>query len=261
MRISSTAERLKFIINKFNIKQSQIIERAQPFCEKFDVKLRKNDLSQYVSGKVEPGQKKLSILALALNVSEAWLMGYDVPMTIPEEDGISFRINTNLNKGKPYLSWQEQDLVNDYVKMQKAIESVKAIPIFDIDNIGIGALDVSFGRIHDYLPLIINDVEHKGELIYVRNNSKYSNYKGTMYPLIDDNDIVLLDYEVSPENGELVIAEYMPGIRFFCRYFRYKEYVEFQFQSQKSKCILNNDPDFSRYAVKGVIKQIIKNIK
>lgn len=260
MRISSTAERLKYIINKFNIKQSQIIERAQPFCEKFNVKLRKNDLSQYVSGKVEPGQKKLSILALALNVSEAWLMGYDVPMTISEEGSTTLRINKNLNKGLPYLPWQEQDLVNDYVKMQEAIESAKAVPIFDIDDIGIGALDVSFGKIHDYLPLIISNVEHKGELIYVRNNSKYSNYKGTMYPLIDDNDIVLLDFETVPENGELVIAEYFPGIRFFCRYFRYNEYVEFQFQSQKSKCISTNDQDFSRYAVKGVVKQIIKNI-
>jgi hypothetical protein len=28
---------------------------------------------------VEPGQFKLSMLGLALNVSEAWLMGYDVP--------------------------------------------------------------------------------------------------------------------------------------------------------------------------------------
>lgn len=40
----------------------------------------KSDISQYVSGKVEPGQDKLTILGLALNVSEAWLMGYDVPM-------------------------------------------------------------------------------------------------------------------------------------------------------------------------------------
>lgn len=41
----------------------------------------RNHISQYVSGKVKPNQDKLSILALALNVNEAWLMGYDVPMT------------------------------------------------------------------------------------------------------------------------------------------------------------------------------------
>lgn len=38
----------------------------------------KNDLSQYVSGKSKPGQSKLYILSLALNVSEEWLMGYGV---------------------------------------------------------------------------------------------------------------------------------------------------------------------------------------
>ena len=43
-------------------------------------KANKNDLSHYVSGKVEPGQDKLSILGLALGVSEAWLMGFDVSM-------------------------------------------------------------------------------------------------------------------------------------------------------------------------------------
>lgn len=49
-------------------------------------------MSQYVSGRTEPGQDKLTILGLALNVSEAWLMGYDVPMERKtpvsiEEDG------------------------------------------------------------------------------------------------------------------------------------------------------------------------------
>ena len=39
----------------------------------------RNDLSQYLSGKFQPKQAKLTVLALALNVSEAWLMGYDVP--------------------------------------------------------------------------------------------------------------------------------------------------------------------------------------
>jgi hypothetical protein len=63
-----------------NLKQVDILQKAQPYCKKYDVKLNKNDLSQYVSGKVEPGQHKLCILGLALNVSEAWLMGYDVPM-------------------------------------------------------------------------------------------------------------------------------------------------------------------------------------
>jgi transcriptional regulator with XRE-family HTH domain len=63
-----------------NLRQVDILELAEPFCKKYGVKLGKNALSQYVSGKVEPGQEKLTILGMALGVSEAWLMGYEVPM-------------------------------------------------------------------------------------------------------------------------------------------------------------------------------------
>lgn len=43
-------------------------------------KIPKSGISQYMSGRAQPGQKKLYILSKALNVSEAWLMGYNVPM-------------------------------------------------------------------------------------------------------------------------------------------------------------------------------------
>jgi transcriptional regulator with XRE-family HTH domain len=79
MKTNSTADRLNEIMRDRNIKQIDILRAAQPFCDKYGIKLAKNDLSQYVNGKVEPGQEKLTILGLALNVSEAWLMGYDVP--------------------------------------------------------------------------------------------------------------------------------------------------------------------------------------
>lgn len=79
MKTTCTAERLNELMNERNLKQIDVLRAAQPFCEKYGIKLAKNDLSQYVNGKVEPGQEKLTILGLALNVSEAWLMGYDVP--------------------------------------------------------------------------------------------------------------------------------------------------------------------------------------
>lgn len=80
MKNSNTSVRLKEIMRSRSLRQVDILQAAKPFCEKYNVKLARNDLSQYVSGKVEPGQEKLTILGLALNVSEAWLMGYDVPM-------------------------------------------------------------------------------------------------------------------------------------------------------------------------------------
>ena len=79
LKISNTSIRIREIMDKEHLKQVDILEKAKPFSSKYDTKISKADLSQYVSGKVEPGQAKLFVLANALNVNEAWLMGYDVP--------------------------------------------------------------------------------------------------------------------------------------------------------------------------------------
>lgn len=79
---TNTSERIKEFMSLNGYRQVDILKKCQPYCEKYNVKLGRNDLSQYVSGKVTPGQEKLTILSRALNVNEAWLMGYDVPMTI-----------------------------------------------------------------------------------------------------------------------------------------------------------------------------------
>lgn len=76
----NTSIRLKKIMDERNLKQVDIISKCEPYCKKYNVKLTKNYLSQYVSGKVEPKQNTLFILGKALNVSEPWLMGFDVPM-------------------------------------------------------------------------------------------------------------------------------------------------------------------------------------
>lgn len=87
MKVSNTAERLQQILKTRSWRQIDILEAAKPYCKQYDVKLNKNDLSQYVNGKSEPGQKKLTVLSQALGVDEAWLMGYDVtPNNRTEED-------------------------------------------------------------------------------------------------------------------------------------------------------------------------------
>jgi repressor LexA len=79
MKISNTSERLKQLMAEGKLKQVDILEKCKPFCDKYDITMNKSDISQYVSGKTEPGSKKLTILGLALGVTETWLMGYDVP--------------------------------------------------------------------------------------------------------------------------------------------------------------------------------------
>lgn len=97
MKNSNTSERLKEIMNTRGLKQVDILEKAKPYCQKYGVRLGRNDLSQYVSGKVTPGQEKLTVLGLALGVTEAWLMGYDVPMD---------RVNNKKVNSLPYQDFK-----------------------------------------------------------------------------------------------------------------------------------------------------------
>ena len=89
----TTGKRLTRIMNDRNLKQVDVLKLCEPYCRKHNVKLAKNDLSQYINDKVQPKQDKLSILGLALHVSEAWLMGYDVPM---ERDATSHAVSSSL---------------------------------------------------------------------------------------------------------------------------------------------------------------------
>ena len=71
-------------MNKFELKDRlrQAMElrglRATDLVEKTGIP--KGTISYYLSGKTEPKSDRLYILAQTLDVSEAWLLGYDVPM-------------------------------------------------------------------------------------------------------------------------------------------------------------------------------------
>jgi len=71
------SHRLKLIMSERNLRQTDVINLTKPFFVQIGTSLNKNDLSQYLSGKVKPKEKKLSLLSLALGVSKAWLLGYD----------------------------------------------------------------------------------------------------------------------------------------------------------------------------------------
>lgn len=64
-------ERLKQAIQMRGIKQVELADKTG---------IDKGQISSYLSGKYKPKQENLSLLAAALDVSEYWLMGLDVPM-------------------------------------------------------------------------------------------------------------------------------------------------------------------------------------
>ena len=77
---NTTASRLQQVMSERNLKQVDVISLSKVHQKELGVKLGKSALSQYINGKSTPDQEKLVLLARTLGVSEAWLMGYDVPM-------------------------------------------------------------------------------------------------------------------------------------------------------------------------------------
>ena len=70
-RTASCGDRIKTGLEVRKMKQSELCQIT---------KIPKSAISQYISGAFEPKQDRIYLISKALNVSEAWLMGYDVPM-------------------------------------------------------------------------------------------------------------------------------------------------------------------------------------
>ena len=75
-RIESCGQRIAKALDNNGMKQSELCKLA---------KVPKSSLSLYLSGAYEPKQNRIYDMARVLNVSEAWLMGYDVPMERQEK--------------------------------------------------------------------------------------------------------------------------------------------------------------------------------
>ena len=71
MKVTSFAERLKRGLDLLKIKPSELSRITN---------ISKSSISHYLKGDWEGKQDAVYSIARALNVSEAWLMGYDVPM-------------------------------------------------------------------------------------------------------------------------------------------------------------------------------------
>ena len=70
-RVSEFRFRLREALEKRNMK-------AVELSKKTDVP--EGAISYYLAGKSQPKGDRLHILCVALNVSEAWMLGYDIPM-------------------------------------------------------------------------------------------------------------------------------------------------------------------------------------
>ena len=70
-RVETCSKRIAMALKIKGMKQYELCRLAN---------VPKSSLSLYLSGAYEPKQDRVYDIAKALNVNEAWLMGYDVPM-------------------------------------------------------------------------------------------------------------------------------------------------------------------------------------
>ena len=89
-------ERLKEAMSIRGITQSELCELTG---------IPKSAMSQYISGAFKPKQQRTFFIAKALNVSETWLLGYDVPME--KLPSIDFDVPDENDKKLPKISISE----------------------------------------------------------------------------------------------------------------------------------------------------------
>ena len=76
MKYQTTATRLRLAMDAKNMKAQELADKAG---------IHKSSISQYVNGSHTPSNIKAGQMGKVLGVNPLWLMGFDVPMTIPQK--------------------------------------------------------------------------------------------------------------------------------------------------------------------------------
>ncbi|MBD5457711.1 MAG: helix-turn-helix domain-containing protein [Lachnospiraceae bacterium] len=96
IKMNTIAERIRKGMELRNLKQTDLVEKTG---------ISKGALSSYISGRYEPKQNNIYLIAKALSVNEAWLMGVDVPMekqeVINHKKGITINVLGRVAAGIP----------------------------------------------------------------------------------------------------------------------------------------------------------------
>lgn len=145
--MATTAERIKEALRLRNMRQSELVEKTG---------IGKSSISTYISGAYVPKQRNIYKIAKALSVSEAWLMGLDVPMERPEQQTffdvmgddfcLDFAIDNDNYVLKQYLTTIYQlrsnhdeillDLYNNPDTKDQLMDFARALRLLDLDRNG-----------------------------------------------------------------------------------------------------------------------------
>lgn len=190
----TVSQRLKQIMYERNLKQVDILRMTEPYKKETGIKLGKSTLSQYVNGVQSPDQDRYYLLSKTLNVSEPWLMGYDVSKErVPDEE----RNNLNgLNEVYNQLDDLRQRKVYNFAERQ--LEEQNQVKIYGAVAANPEAMTYVDETYHD--DYITKDVPNNADgALVVNGNSMEPGYK--------NGSIVFYKKQSNVENGELAVVD------------------------------------------------------
>lgn len=123
--MTTISERIKQALEIREMKQADLIRKTG---------INKGALSSYISGKYEPKQNNIYLMARALNVSEAWLMGKDVPMKRPDSlYDICFDIADDKEKELIIEEYKEltQHSIESEIEEEKKEKAKKLLALYE----------------------------------------------------------------------------------------------------------------------------------
>ncbi|NGQ45251.1 helix-turn-helix domain-containing protein, partial [Staphylococcus aureus] len=135
--MNSFKDRLKQIMSERKISQSELSRRTG---------IGRNSISDYLNGKYEAKQDKVFELAKALNVNEAWLMGFDISKNRKIENNDITSIYSKLTPPRQsnvlkYATNQLEEQNNDsdnLVDFNSYIQEKSEVDIYGCASAGIG---------------------------------------------------------------------------------------------------------------------------
>jgi transcriptional regulator with XRE-family HTH domain len=105
--MNSFSERLKMALKENNMKAIELSEKTG---------ISKSSISDWINGKYEAKSDKIVLIAKALNVSESFLIGLDVPLN--KTDNFTPTILTKITTKAEKLEPKQQELVLEFIEEQ-----------------------------------------------------------------------------------------------------------------------------------------------
>ncbi|HDP2915879.1 TPA: helix-turn-helix domain-containing protein [Staphylococcus aureus] len=191
--MNSFKDRLKQIMSERKISQSELSRRTG---------IGRNSISDYLNGKYEAKQDKVFELAKALNVNEAWLMGFDISKNRKIE-------NNDISSIYSKLTPPRQKNVLNYANEQLDEQNTKGDNIVDInsykqDRIAVnvnGCVSAGVGeRLHGetlFTEMVKAPIPPHDLALKVNGDS--------MEPMFKDGEIIFVEKTHNIKNGQIGI--------------------------------------------------------